>query len=64
LTFRHKKDSSFLKKRSEKLLPMASGVSPDLEARVVAETDKSVLVLFFKKELLSCNVIPARKSMS
>jgi hypothetical protein len=41
-----------LKKRSKKLLHIAPGVAPDMEAPVLAETDKSFLVLFFKKELL------------
>jgi hypothetical protein len=42
-----------LKKRSKKLLPIASGVSLDTETPVLAGTDKSFLVLFFKKDLLS-----------
>jgi flagellar hook-associated protein FlgK len=45
--------SSFLKKRSKKLLQSTSGVSLDRETTVLAETEKSFLVLFFKKELLS-----------
>jgi hypothetical protein len=40
----------FFEKRSKKLLHMASGVSLDRETPVLAETDKSFLVLFFKKE--------------
>jgi hypothetical protein len=43
---------SFLKKRSKKLLQMASGIRLNAEAPVPAETSKSFLVLFFKKELL------------
>jgi hypothetical protein len=46
------KDSSFLKKRSKKLLSIAAGGGLNWEARALAETDKSFLVLFFKKELL------------
>jgi hypothetical protein len=46
------KDSSFLKKRSKKLLQIAPGVLLKAEAQMLAETDKSFLVLFFKKELL------------
>jgi hypothetical protein len=45
--------TSFLKKRSKKLLQIASGNWLDREARVRAAMDKSFLVLFFKKELLS-----------
>jgi len=43
---------SFLKKRNKKLLPVASVFGSDLAAGVLPETDKSFLVLFFKKELL------------
>jgi hypothetical protein len=39
-----------LKKRSKKLLQMTTGVSFSAGARRLAETDKSFLVLFFKKE--------------
>jgi hypothetical protein len=52
------KDSSFLKKRSKKLLQIASGVRLNQSARMSAETDQSFLVLFFKKELLSCLTRP------
>jgi hypothetical protein len=48
-----KEDSSFLKKRSKKLLQMASGVAPNAESRMLPVISKSFLVLFFKKELLS-----------
>jgi hypothetical protein len=46
-----------LKKRSKKPLLMASDIRPDVATGVAAETDKSFLVLFFKKEhaFLSCN---------
>jgi hypothetical protein len=47
-----KEGCSFLKKRTKKLLPGAShAVAP---AVAQAPTDKSFLVLFFKKEPLSC----------
>jgi hypothetical protein len=43
----------FLKKRSKKLLPM--GIRGPIQNGPRAPTDKSFLVLFFKKELLpSC----------
>jgi F-type H+-transporting ATPase subunit delta len=45
-----RKDSSFLKKRSKKLLQISAGREVNLPARVVPERDKSFLVLFFKKE--------------
>jgi hypothetical protein len=41
-----------LKKRSKKLLQIADRFSSPREAPVLAETDKSFLVLVFKKELL------------
>jgi hypothetical protein len=43
---RRQESSSFLKKRTKKLLTVARSL------RVPPETDKSFLVLFFKKELL------------
>jgi monoamine oxidase len=43
-----KKDSSFLRKRSKKLLSVGARVS-----KALTKTRKSFLVLFFKKELLS-----------
>jgi len=47
-----RKRSSFLKKRSKKLLKLASGVSFFRQAWVLPLKTKSFLVLFFKKELL------------
>jgi hypothetical protein len=41
-----------LKKRNKKLLQIASGSSLDPAARMLPETDKSFLLLFFKKEVL------------
>jgi hypothetical protein len=43
---RVRKGCSFLKKRTKKLLP----IEPDTPATVRAQTGKSFLVLFFKKE--------------
>jgi hypothetical protein len=42
--------TSFLKKRSKKLLPIASGNLLNAAARTPAAMDKSFLLLFFKKE--------------
>jgi hypothetical protein len=42
-----------LKKRSKKLLSMAAGARAQWAPGALPETDKSFLVLFFKKELLS-----------
>jgi hypothetical protein len=44
---------SFLKKRNKKLLLVARGRRATPVSAVPPETDKSFLVLFFKKELLS-----------
>jgi hypothetical protein len=44
--------SSFLKKRTKKLLIIACSYVPRHVASVRPATDKSFLVLFFKKELL------------
>ncbi|HTZ71796.1 MAG TPA: hypothetical protein VMB71_14160 [Acetobacteraceae bacterium] len=44
---------SFLKKRNKKLLTLAPGSGAKWVASALAATDKSFLVLFFKKELLS-----------
>jgi hypothetical protein len=54
--------SSFLKKRSKKLLHFASGNEFNQAARMLPATDKSFLVLFFKKERLSSSLTtpPAR----
>jgi hypothetical protein len=51
-----------LKKRSKKLLQIASGVSFDVATRVPAETDKSFFVLFSKKNcfFLSSYSLPFR----
>jgi hypothetical protein len=44
--------SSFLKKRTKKLLTVARRRRAKQVGQVPPETDKSFLVLFFKKELL------------
>jgi hypothetical protein len=44
--------TSFLKKRSKKLLLIASNMGATRENHVLPLIDKSFLVLFFKKELL------------
>ncbi len=49
-----KEGSSFLKKRSKKLLLHAASLRSKLAKAVLPARDKSFLVLFFKKELLSC----------
>jgi hypothetical protein len=41
-----------LKKRTKKLLLVAGDIRDSMEAFMLRETDKSFLVLFFKKELL------------
>jgi hypothetical protein len=48
-----KGSSSFLKKRSKKLLLMARGIRSVTANTILPITDKSFLVLFFKKELLA-----------
>jgi len=48
-----RKDSSLLKKRSKKLLQIASSERFQWANRVPLLMSKSFLVLFFKKELLS-----------
>jgi hypothetical protein len=45
--------SSFLEKRTKKLLSIASGAELALLARLLAAMSKSFLLLFFKKEVLS-----------
>jgi hypothetical protein len=50
---RQEGSSSFLKKRTKKLLLLAVSTSFNRAARMLPGTDKSFLVLFFKKELLS-----------
>jgi hypothetical protein len=47
-----KESGSFLKKRTKKLLPVGARTA------VHAPMDKSFLVLFFKKEPLSCFLSP------
>ncbi len=47
------RSSSFLKKRSKKLLLMASRTRVALSSMMLDVMSKSFLVLFFKKELLS-----------
>jgi hypothetical protein len=47
-----KGSSSFLKKGTKKLLLIAAGPRLKSATRVLPVTDKSFLVLFFKKELL------------
>jgi hypothetical protein len=41
-----------LKKRNKKLLPVARSIMSHHAAPMLPKTDKSFLVLFFKKELL------------
>jgi hypothetical protein len=49
-----------LKKRTKKLLHLAGGTHAECRAGLLEATDKSFLVLFFKKELLSClPIMPA-----
>jgi hypothetical protein len=50
---RKQERSSFLKKRSKKLLLMAADDVFNQATRVLPAKDKSFLALFFKKELLS-----------
>jgi hypothetical protein len=45
-----KKDSSFLKKRSKKLLSMAGSIRAPASSDLPDEICKSFLLLFFKKE--------------
>jgi hypothetical protein len=52
LMFRKEGSSSFLKKRSKKLLLLAAGISRRGANWVLPVIYKSFLVLFFKKELL------------
>jgi pimeloyl-ACP methyl ester carboxylesterase len=47
-----KGSSSFLKKRTKKLLQIAACAAFNTDARVLPDMNKSFLVLFFKKELL------------
>jgi hypothetical protein len=49
----NRRSASFLKKRSKKLFLIASGGRFKRANRVLPVTNKSFLVLFFKKELLS-----------
>jgi hypothetical protein len=58
LILRSKEESSFLKKRSKKLLSIASSDAFNQETWMLPVTGKSFLVLFFKKELLSCAMAP------
>jgi len=44
--------SSFLQKRSKKLFSFLSPTFETLSFNIVSATDKSILVLSFKKELL------------
>jgi len=48
-----RQESSFLKKRSQKLSPIAAVTAFKPAPSEASETDKSFLVLFFKKELLA-----------
>jgi hypothetical protein len=48
-----KESCSFLKKRTKKLLSVASSAGASHVRRNLGATDKSFLVLFFKKELFS-----------
>jgi hypothetical protein len=45
-----KEGSSFLKKRSKKLLSVPGGTEPSCAGRGVGAMGKSFLLLFFKKE--------------
>jgi hypothetical protein len=58
-----RKDSSFLKK-SKKLLQNASGSSANAEMAALSVMNKSFLVLFFKKELLSSSAILSDKTLA
>jgi hypothetical protein len=49
----HKESSSFLKKRTKKLLSVSGSTEATRMGPRLQATDKSFLVLFFKKELLS-----------
>jgi hypothetical protein len=51
---RNKESISFLKKRNKKLLFVSGGAGDSRLGSCLGATDKSFLVLFFKKELLSC----------
>jgi hypothetical protein len=53
--------TSFLKKRSKKLLLIASSTRSKWANPVLPVTDKSFLVLFFKKELLPSSLRQAQK---
>jgi hypothetical protein len=48
---------SFLKKRNKKLLSVARRCRAPRVNAMLPETDKSFLVLFFKKELLSWRLV-------
>jgi hypothetical protein len=50
---RKEASSSFLKKRTKKLLSVAFSFEAMRESRMAPETNESFLVLFFKKELLA-----------
>jgi hypothetical protein len=49
---KHRESSSFLKKRTKKLLSVSGGTGTDYLGPTPRATVKSFLVLFFKKELL------------
>jgi hypothetical protein len=52
---KRKRKTSFLKKRSKKLLLVAAGILFKAVNKLLPATEKSFLVLFFKKEHLpSC----------
>jgi hypothetical protein len=50
---RSKARPSFLKKRSKKLSSIAIGPESERENSALSETEKSFLLLFFKKEVLT-----------
>jgi hypothetical protein len=52
LSGRKVESSSFLKKRTKKLLPLAGGTALAFLNRMLAAHSKSFLLLFFKKEVL------------
>jgi hypothetical protein len=55
--------SSFLKKRTKKLLLVARSCRAHHVETVVSATDKSSLVLFFKKELLPVLTFATKESV-
>jgi hypothetical protein len=54
---------SFLKKRTKKLLSIRSVLETTISQSVAAPTDKSFLLLFFKKEALPFFVLGTARSV-